>query len=389
MKKTILLLLALCLFAGNTYSQNSKSKDVYVEIPYKLSSGIPVVEVLIKGKPYKFVVDTRALKTYIVRRIVDEQSLKLRKKTKNVGDGQGIRKQQQLAVINDMKVGGISFKTSEAAVSENDSYLFSRYDFDGIIGGDFLKRFVVKFDSRAKTITLTTDALRLVSDQQQWNKMKIYSLKTYIPIPLKGGGTDSYLFDSGSGMSTFDIDTARYRIYKQRDLFDFSDEETGYGATSVGLHGERAYEKRIRATAPELNVGGYIFRNVPVQTTRVSKIGFIVANYGDIILDYTGERYCFIPHQAEADWTDTRGKVGFSVIDSSLVVSLIWGEEYGRFTIGDKLVMIGNKRLDTIDRCYRRSISPLIKEHITTDNDTILFEKADGERYAVPADFFL
>lgn len=366
------------------------SKAVYVEIPYELSCGIPVIEALVDGKPYRFLLDTGAPITIVVRRIVDELALKPKKKTKKMGDANGVRKRQQQLAIKNMTVGGIPFSTSNALIIENDSYVFSCCDFDGIIGGDFLKRFAVKFDSRAKTVTLTTDAARLVLEQQKWEKMRVYSSKTYTPIKLNDGRYNNILFDSGSGMQALDLDTASYNNYKQRNLLTFTDEEAGYGSSSVGLHGERVNEKAYRATAAEFSFGGHRLRNVPVQTSHTSNIGFVITSYGDVILDYSRKRYCFIPHQEEISWTAERNKISSWVKDSALAVSMVWGEELRKqVAIGDRIVMIGNKRLDDVDRCYRTKLSSLIEEHVTPEKNTILLERANGEQYSVAADLFL
>lgn len=382
---TTLLTLLLAVYPVCA-QQKGEVKDVYVEIPYELEGGIPVVDVLIKGKAYKFVLDTGAPGIHVARKVVEQSSLKLRKKSSKVRDAHGVRKELQWAVVKDMKIGGISFSTAKALVSENDSYLFSCYSFDGIIGGEFLKRFVVKFDSRTKTVTLATDASRLVSPQQPWGKMKLFSSKTYCVVKVTEGGYDNFLFDSGSGMSSLDLDTARYNIYKQRNIFELTDEETGYGSTSVGLHGEKVYEKRYRATATEFSFGGYTFYNIPMATARTTKIGFVVTSYGDVILDYPRKRYCFIPHQEEANWSYIRIKAGCMSENSYLVISVVWDEELAKqVSVGDRIISIGNQLFENVDRCFRAKFHSLVEQYTTPDNDTIVLEKPNGERYTLSA----
>ena len=384
---TVLLFSACAVYARQ---KDKTKKDIYVEIPYEVVAGIPVIDVQIKGKTYKFVLDTGASGVHVTRKVVDQSLLRLKRKTKGVGDTNGVRKQQQQAVINDIRIGELLFSTSGAYVSENDSYIFSCYGFDGIIGGDFLKQFAVKFDSRAKIVILATDVSRLVPSQQRWSKMFLVSSKTFFRIETEGYSSKNILFDSGSNSPSLGVDTVKYRMYKELGVWEVTNEETGYGATSVGLHGEMVNEKKYRAVASEFSFGGYTFYNVPVTTTRVPKAGFVLTSFGDIILDYPGKRYCFIPHQAEVDWKNTRYKVGFSVKDSGLIVAMVWGEEMAtKIAVGDKVVKVGSQQLNSVDRCFRTSMSSLIGQYTTPENNTILLEKPDGTQYTLSVDVFL
>ncbi|MDR0660231.1 MAG: retroviral-like aspartic protease family protein [Prevotellaceae bacterium] len=175
MKKTLLYLLTLCLFIVNGYSQSGKSKNVYEEIPYEVIGGWPVINVVIDGSTYKFVIDTGAPGINISQRVVEKASLKTKQRTKKITDSQGVQDNLRLAAIKDMKVGGINFSTSKAAVGIS---IFKCYDgLDGIIGGAFLKKYAIKFDDRAKVLTITSNPFLLVAKHQKWSRMNVIAGK--------------------------------------------------------------------------------------------------------------------------------------------------------------------------------------------------------------------
>ncbi|NDV80443.1 retropepsin-like aspartic protease [Bacteroides sp. 51] len=389
MKRIYLILLSLCMVFS--LCGQGKSKGLYIEIPYKgLNNGrIPVIEVSIKNMRYKFIVDTGSPFTSVTRLVVDECQLSIADDTRKVIDVYSITNEQPLAIVEHLRIGGIPVKALQAQVFDNNTRLFRCSGVDGIIGGDILKEFVVKFDSQSKLMILADKASRITSGKLEWKKMATDFSKSYCWVRLNNGASDELLFDSGNEYPRILIDSAAYQQCKEKNLLTFVEEEEGYGADFKGLHGQILFHKQFRALIAEFNFGGHTLRNIPVQEAPTTSIGFMMADLGDIILDYPRKRYCFIPFK-DCEWKDIRNKANCGVIGSNLIITVIWDKELSRtITVGDRITQIGDQTFENMDDCYRTRLNLLLEQYATSGNSTVWFEKPNGERYSLPAEAFL
>jgi hypothetical protein len=63
---------------------------------------------------------------------------------------------------------------------------------------------------------------------------------------------------------------------------------------------------------------------VAVRSGRESLLGFTLVSYGDVIIDYPGRRYCFIPHKPDVEWKRVQSKYSYAVKDSKLTIVAAW-----------------------------------------------------------------
>ena len=143
--------------AAKAASPQMLSREGGVRLPFEHYYGLIFLSVRVNGsEPMSFVFDTGASLTFINDRSVDRLGLKLRGQRRIAGrdGGEGAI---DLAFVKGVAIdlGDVRFAPDQVGVTSLASAeKFLGHPMDGILGGDFIRRYVVEIDYAGKALTL-------------------------------------------------------------------------------------------------------------------------------------------------------------------------------------------------------------------------------------------
>ena len=159
------LLLKLCLliallstntfYAQNIFSANkggTAQKKYFTTIPYKEVKSKVIIQCLINGKPYNFIVDTGAATT-ITPALYKELNPEVIARVP-VSDQSGIIDSLQIVSLKNVQIGDVTFNDIPAMVVK-ETRIFDCFKVDGLIGSNMLRSTIVQFASQTHTLTIT------------------------------------------------------------------------------------------------------------------------------------------------------------------------------------------------------------------------------------------
>ncbi|MCK5113853.1 MAG: ankyrin repeat domain-containing protein [Phycisphaerae bacterium] len=198
MKRTALLTLLLLVAiagCGRMPGYNPELSNLPPEgttVPMRIAANSPLVEVYLNSKgPYTFLLDTGCTYVLVSQRVSDELGLK-EWQTDRVSYQTYARKfrgQTTWARLGSLKLGELELKQLDVGVQSDD-----RVGYDGILGIDFLRQWVLTIDFPAKQVMIAQGQLSAPDNQTS------FSYKTGTPkIPVTIGDHKKLMIvDTGS-----------------------------------------------------------------------------------------------------------------------------------------------------------------------------------------------
>lgn len=370
----LIYLLSALLCLNLSVAQNIKTlnkgkvvqKNYNVTVPYKDMNGLVIVQAVIKGKAYDFIVDTGAMSA-ISQELYDELGLKSDKGL-DVDDSSDLRQNMKLVKLPPVQVGDVTFKDVPAVVADNGPF-FQCFGIDGFIGSNMMRNSVVKFSYKDKTVSFTDNLknfnlgnekpVELLEDKTQSNP--------YLLISLKNGGitgNEYVLFDTGM-TGLYDLSLPKYeKEFKDRALFSITNQAKG--AFSVGINGVETQTNHYRLLMPELNFAGLTLENVTLTTTSddTSRIGSHMLRHGDVIIDYKERKLYFDTYiNGTIDSTESNWPIQPVLKEGKFVVGIVWDPGLNdRVNEGDEILKFGEIDFSTMHPCdaFRNNMAPKV-----------------------------
>lgn len=303
MKKALALLFVnlvvpLLLIAGDaTFNKGYvDNKGFYVSVPFETKNDLLIVQVTIKGRPKKFLLDTGAPTTI-------SQSLQQQYKFDVTGsiagnDINGNKGTFKTVNVPALTIGDLTVKDVPAIVIADDNPVLQYLGVDGIIGSNYLRSMIVRISVRENRIILTDDIALL--DLQHAYKEHMHTDKDIqsspvIKVKLGQSVTEELLFDTGfSGF--YDLAAQKFSQFGQQEGINVIGLESD--RAMYGLIGLEAPVEKQKVLIPQYNVGGFVFHNVIAYTSSDdnSKIGAKFLRTADVTLDYVNNKFYLQPY---------------------------------------------------------------------------------------------
>lgn len=338
-------------------------RNYNVSVPYKDISGLVIVQAVIKGKSYDFIVDTGAMSA-ISQELYDELGLNSNGGL-DVGDSSNLHNNMKLITLPPVQVGDITFKDVPAVVADN-GFFFECLGIDGFIGSNMLRNSVVKFSYKDKTVSFTDNLKNFSTDKKKSAgllKDKTQS-NPYFWINLKNNdveGRETLLFDSGM-VGLYDLSLSAYNTFQKINLFSVLHQAKG--AYSLGINGIENQTEHYMLLMPELNFAGVTLKNIKTTTTSdtKSRIGSQILLHGEIVIDYPGRQLYFNPYTDGAiDLTEKNWPVQPVIKEGKFVVGIVWDAAFNdRVNEGDEIIKFGNIDYSAMNPCetFKLNIKP-------------------------------
>lgn len=389
MKKNLLIFLLL----GYTYiglSQNftpnqgaANKKDYFSVIPYDDENGFIIVPVEIKGKQYRFLLDTGAI-TSISEELQNELNAEKTDITMVV-DQSGIFRFMDIVKLKEINFGGVTFEEIPAIVKKP-NLIMDCFETDGVIGSNLLRKSVVRISPKDRTITLTNNSKNLKLDKKQSNKITLDKQSTpLLRISLTNGNgkkmKQQVLFDTGMRAGNLFAFTDIYRSLTEKGIARES--VSSRGASTVGAFGVAKDTIIHRARIPVMEMNGISFKNVLVQSsTERNIIGLKVLNNAVTTIDFVKKRIYFEPiAEKEVDLFEKRLPISIIYRDDNFIVGAVWDETLkGVISIGDKVMYIDDVDFSRLSVCdlYTKKQFPKAKYKFN-----LVVQKPDGSIHKI------
>ncbi|MES2487778.1 MAG: retropepsin-like aspartic protease [Bacteroidota bacterium] len=381
--KLLLLSALLCLnvaFAQNIKTVNKGKviqKNYNTSVPYKDIRGLAIVQAVIKGKTYNFIVDTGALSA-ISQELYEELGLKS-EAVLEVDDSSKLRQSMKLVTLPPVEVGDITFKDVPAVVADNSAF-FECLGIDGFIGSNMLRNSVVKFSYKDKTVSFTDKLKNFSTDKKKSADLlkDKFQSNPYLWVNLKNNdfeGSETLLFDSGM-IGLYDLSLTAYEgTFQKANLFSVLHQAVG--AFSLGINGVESKTEHFMLLTPELTFAGATLKNVTTTTTsdNKSRIGSEILKHGDVIVDYPHRQLYFNPYKdGQIDVAEKNWPVQPVIKEGKFVIGIVWDQSYNdRINEGDTIIKFGEIDYSNMDPCDTLKLNP------KPDTDTAVMVLKDIE----------
>ena len=319
-----------------------------METPYGMDNGKMIVQASINGVEGRFLLDTGA-PCSVTHSFAQRAGIQGGQATQ-VYDSNGNIAQTRIVNLPHLRVGGFTFMQLQAMVLQEGN-MVEQFGIDGIVGYNLMRQGIAKFDGRAHKFILTTDTTGLGIDLMCGILMVPDPYSTMVPIRV-GNVTDTVMFDTGA----LDFYEMANKVYTrvQADTTHFRCLAKGSGILSMGAAGLEAQSLKYRVLIPDCHIGNTPFANVTTITTDAleSRIGSNILLHGDVIVDYAQKLFYYQPHAtgtAPVDVYQPEWDVVVTVMGDHLAAGMVWSNAKGDIHSGDRIVAIGDQRIDKVD----------------------------------------
>jgi len=313
-----------------------------------------IVPIKIKGKTYRFILDTGAPNIISTKLYEDIKAETIDNIL--VRDAFGKEDSLRIALVGKLEIGNLSFENTASLVFDLEANkIFNCAKIDGFIGSNMLRNSIVQIDVPNKTLILTDNKKKLHLNKKNSLKMELLGMQSnpYVWIKLNGKktGKEQVLVDTGMD-GFYDLSLKHFEIFRQDEIFGILNR--GEGSSSVGIFGDVPVSEHYRVLTPSIGIAGVLFKNVVTVTTDDdnSRIGSEILKYGVVTIDYKNKRFYYNTSEQEYNLLEKISGFSYTMKNDKLVVGFVWDESLkNKIAYGDEIVEINGKGIDEFDFC--------------------------------------
>ncbi len=309
------LLIALFITVFGTFASAQFQSDLRmlqgqreVTIPFDYENNFIVIRVLFNNMiPLRFILDTGAENTVLTQRaFADLMQVNYRRRFSLVGSDLNTELYAYLATGISLRLGQYLLATNRnILVLEEDYFRFEEYagiDVQGILGADFLRRFIVHIDFRKNRLTLTDPSVfEPPTKGYMAFDLEFFRFRPYINVPIEQQGWKptelKLLLDTGAGLPLM-VHTNTDSSLRLPDETIITNIGMGLGGYIEGFVGRM--EKVHMGAFPLSDVITYYHDLHPDFDTllingRNGILGNLILDRFDVIIDYVKGRLYIKP----------------------------------------------------------------------------------------------
>lgn len=265
--------------------------------PFEIRQGIIVMEVILKGKSYEFVLDTGGF-NLIDKKIADDLGIS-GKTSIDIPDSQGNEKEVPLLKLDQMGIAGINFlKTGTGIVEFDDLNAIGCLELKGMIGSNLMQNAIWEIDYQRQEITITHSKEQLDIPNDAY--VIPFNTSTFkspnIELRINGQVEEEVEIDLGSNGSFNLLQSSLDQLVHQNSV-------SGRGLYKAGLYGYGKAETINFARIDELSLGSMSVRNqiVNFKQQGTSTIGNAFLKDYRVIFDWFENELTLIPVETPED----------------------------------------------------------------------------------------
>jgi len=361
-RKLILFIAILFIYTATAKELNSTQdpsrmgaivdKNFTRTIPFEWSGGLPIINVKIDDKTYKFLFDTAA-PTTIPSALAKELQLKTVGKPIKLTDSAGRKLDRSLYKLPLLKVGDIGFKDYVVFVDDFKSkFPISCLGFDGIFGYNTMKDMKIKVDYQKQTITFSDKEI----PHNGYTPVDIkfnYRYGPLVRLDFPFGGAD-FQIDTGKN-GNIQLGNPSVIPMMQKQGFKFR-EIHGVSSSSIGgnnNHTRRQYLAKDFTLDSKIKIKSFL---IEVDNSGVFLIGNKFLKHFDLIIDFPAQKAYFKAIKQGAideKFNDTFGLIPFWSKNRGLYVSAITDKtpaKKAKLKIGQEIISYDGKASSTMSK---------------------------------------
>lgn len=369
MKKAIaflsLLYLTQVCWGQTSFSFNeggSTKIDYFSSIPYENINGKIILNVNIKGKTYKFILDTGA-PTSISSELFNELNPPLISKIP-ISDANNKTDSLSVVRLSEIEIGDATFSNIPTLVVKN-NIIFECFKIDGFIGSNLLRNSVLQIDHKSKSIIITNDNKKLTLDQKNSSDLFLDNqsspiITTYLKNKKKV--KEQLLLDLGMN-GFYDLSLNNFNLFNKYGIFKVI--ATAKGSNSMGLFGVAEDAVQHRILLPQMEISNFKISNISAETTidDNSRIGSKILEFGVVTIDYKNKKFYFLPHNQNIDANEKKFPIDFVPRNNQLFVSFVWDNNLSdKISKGDQIIAIDDINYENVSICEVIIKTPIFKD---------------------------
>jgi hypothetical protein len=329
-----------------------ESTNFYSELDYELLYGLPVFEVFIDGRSYRFIFDTGGYTVFSEDLIKSLNNIR-RVSHIDVKDGNSVTSAIEVYVLDKLEIGGVPFTNIGAAkIGFTESDWFRCLKIDGTIGPNILKECLWLFDNDSRRLILTDDRSRL----------EIISKGTMVPVRTNNVYKPSLEFDIGGYNGSLGFDTGFNGLLSLKNVKEGAGLQKYPMIEKIGNRSNAGNSTRITndklVKLDSINLEGLVLKSIIATSSTIASsnlLGSQIFNYYNVLFDLPERRIYFeqFSELAREAKIESYG-FGFDYVDGRIVVGYVYspGQAMEKGLIpGEVIFKLNGKRLEYSTYC--------------------------------------
>lgn len=356
MKRSLTLVTLLSFLTLQTLAQtfdfrkgNVTANEYLIELPYQNVNDKIIIEVVLKGKKRRFLLDTGA-PLAISQELFEE--LKPTILTKKAIQDINQKSDSLLFVsIDSLQIGEVYAVDIPAIVLKN-NLILDCLKLDGFLGSNVLRNSVLQFDSRNQVIRISNSSTNLDIKDLKGDEMLLDQQSSpFLKFKIGKKISEFVMFDSGSDVL---YSMAHEKIKKFSKANEFVIIQRATGSNQIGLFGIADSEETFLLRIPAAQLSGARLNNIISETSNNnnSRLGSAILHYGILTLDYNKKKYYYQPYSENTTYQSEEFQISPTFIENKLCIGKIWAKELEQaVSVGDEIITINELRVDNMTIC--------------------------------------
>jgi hypothetical protein len=326
-------------------------KNFREQVPFESRAGLIVIRVTINGREHHFIFDSGATNC-VTKELAEELKLKP-VLDQTAEDAEGRKGGVQFALIDELKIGNISFANTGAAIIDLQAVPeLACLQVDGLIGANLMRKACWQIDYKKQTLTFSdrTDSLTFSEAAFSFGFYPVVSGTPLIDVEVNGVKSKENVFDTGSsGDVLLPGKTFEKLLKKKESPLQYI---RGAGSNSAGLYGA-GNDTAYVADIADFKLGTHTISHQAVQFKKFHKgnlgSGFF-KNY-IVTLNWKNKKIWFDPQPASV--TSESETFGFSPIrkDKKLLIGFLYENSVAAkagLKVGDQILSINERNYNPL-----------------------------------------
>ena len=366
----IAFFVSACSSNRSLFRQGAVDQSSFVEeIPFTLESDLIFLNLEMRDKTYRFILDTGA-PNVITKEVAEALNLS-RQKYGNVSDSQGQSSQLESVILPPVTLGNLTFTNTAALIADMRAIpIFDCMKVDGLLGSNLMAKTFVQIDFQERVVRMASS--RSAYEVVDPIRLPFTTRSTYTPIiqSLQIGDQtiEDITLDYGSGNGL----TLPQELFTEATLETAP--VTSRGASGTGLYGTgRGDIYYTPAHVPAFGADSVLLR---IRPQRNRLLGVDILKQFKATIDW--QRKELLLERQQPGWPEWKAfGMGIEVVDNHLEIGTITtpspAAEKG-LEVGQRVLRINGRPMTAEDYCW---FSSEIKQ---MESVAIAVETESGEK---------
>lgn len=323
-------------------------------LPFQFENGLIIIDVVIKNKTYKFLLDSGA-PNIISKQIADELDLPI-KFSSTVSGSQNKSELVDFVKIENISIAGVNFRNTGSIVADLEGVInkVACFNIDGVIGANLMRNAIWDIDYDGKLIRLVSNSelLKIPTNSKAIPFITDLSGSPIIKMKVNDGLSVEVEVDLGM-QSDFSLSqNVLKKLNKENDISKIS----GFGTLSGSLFGYAEPEKDEFAIISAIVIGSTRLNNQVVtfiDNGKTQKIGTKFLKNYRVIFNWFNKELHLIKKKDYYNNEETFGIKFRYDENSKVIVSYVYENSSAFKTslkFGDEVSAINGENLESISQ---------------------------------------